>query len=168
MSERGTVGKDAAASSFMKDVVARLTALEQRPQGGPNGLIAPGGATALGWQAIAGYTGTWGPAPAGAAPNRQPQYALDADGWVHLRGSISNTVNWPTGVAFTLPAGYRPSATEFFITATLGQTLGAANGAATWEVANDGTCDLNGVQNAVYSGTNWISLSGIHFYVGGQ
>ena len=55
--------------------------------------------------------GTWVPMAGGF---RDPVFAKDADGFVHLTGSIKNGTSNTT--AFTLPSGYRPAGQMVFIT----------------------------------------------------
>ena len=108
-------------------------------------------AAALTWTEVSTFTNSWvnyGGAYFNAA------YAKDTHGWVHLRGVIKNGTDNTS--AFTLPSGYRPSASMFF---GVGESGGNAGRVI---IASDGTVDCH----AADSGTDLISLDTIHFYVG--
>jgi hypothetical protein len=114
------------------------------------------------YSAIPASTGTW-LAPtlinswaATGAPDVVPGYMKDSLGFVHLRGSITGGVNGT--VAFTLPTGYRPSATHQF--AAQGWN-GAAFGAAFFKVLSTGDVEFDG--GAFGSGAGNCHLSGITF-----
>lgn len=82
------------------------------------------------------------------------QFRRDADGQVYLRGWIkSGTVDT---TAFTLPAGYRPAATEGFAALSLDVTIGVV-----------GRVDVTAAGAVVPtspSRSDWVSLSTVRFH----
>lgn len=56
----------------------------------------------------------------------QPQYRIDPDGMVHLRGRVANGTNTVGTVIATLPAGYRSTISQRFVcgTGSTGTTYG--------------------------------------------
>jgi len=106
---------------------------------------------ALAWVEVSSFTNSW---VNYGSPYYNAAYAKDVHGWVHLRGVIKNGTDNTS--AFTLPTGYRPSASMFF---GVGESGGNAGRVI---IASDGTVDCH----AADSGTELISLDTIHFYVG--
>jgi hypothetical protein len=103
--------------------------------------------TGMGWNMIpyAGY--------------QAPQYRRDETGRVHIRGLVQTQTAYGVGtkVFFTLPAGFRPSATELFDI-----ELNDAQGRI--DIGADGTMNVG---TAVTAG-GYISLSGMNFQADGQ
>ena len=86
------------------------------------------------------------------------QYLRTNDGFVHIKGLIRNgTVANGTDL-FQLPEGYRPQSNLVFIGGTRDPGLQHAT-AARIDVWSDGFVKSYGDAN-----TDWLSLSGIHFY----
>lgn len=162
MSNRQTSPPDEALTTWRKSVDAAIGDLQQRPQGSPNGLMAPGGAAGS-WVPLTTFSGTW--LATNIAGQQTPQYTMDADGFVHLRGFVRNTVSFPAGIIATLPLGYRSAALELFATPNGG---GSGPGISQISVDTDGTIRFANLVGNGWNATNWISLSPIMFYVGGQ
>jgi hypothetical protein len=99
------------------------------------------------WQIITSYLNSW----AHHASGREPQYAIDTLGFVHLRGLIKDgTVG---SDAFTLPTGYRPAERERF-------AIVADSAFGRLDVL-----DTGGVRPLSPSSNTWVSLDGIIFEV---
>lgn len=101
------------------------------------------------WVDVSSFSNSWvnyGGAYANAA------YYKDQNGFVYLRGLIKSGTNAQT--AFTLPAGYRPSGTNFLVSNSNGN-FGSIN------VLSDGSVQPSGTG----SGT-WFSFEGVRFYAG--
>lgn len=82
-------------------------------------------------------------------------YLKTADGMVHLGGRIKSGTVAANTTLFTLPAGYRPAATEYFMILVCGSIGGIY-------ILTDGrVCDMGGSLSAV-----WSSLNGISFRSG--
>ena len=106
---------------------------------------------ALSWTDVVTFTNSW---VNYGSPYYNAAYAKDVHGWVHLRGAVKNGTDDTS--AFTLPTGYRPSASLFFGVGEWGGNAGRV------VIASDGTVDCH----AADSGTELISLDTIHFYAG--
>lgn len=100
------------------------------------------------WHSIT-PTGGWSAGP------YNPRYRKDANGFVHLDGGI---VNGTVGaVAFTLPAGYRPSQAQRIVCSSITQS--SLGDESFLSFGADGTCT---VKLAANTGAG-VSLSGILF-----
>lgn len=161
MSNRQAAPKSEALGTWRGQVDADLSMLKQRRAGSPNGLIVPGGGAGV-WVPVSTYGANWSAyAVAGTQP---PSYTMDADGFVHLRGHASNSSAW-AGTIFTLPAGYQPALTETFLQAA----AAAAFASVAVQVAASGAVAVVGIVSGAWAGGgNFLSLSGISFYAGGQ
>lgn len=93
------------------------------------------------------------------APYNTPGYRITMDGLVYLTGVIKSGTTGSGTLLFTLPEGYRPSATKIF-------TLAKAGGAGVWEVeiASNGEAQV-GVRNA---DATWSSLDNVTFTAKGK
>lgn len=168
MSDRTTTPTKDALSEFRQETDEGVKILQQRPQGAPNGLIVPavaGIARAGTWLALAGYQNNW--AATNIVDQQLPQYTLDADGFVHLRGHVRNSAAWVNSIAAVIPAGYLPKGRESFATAA-GSNGVPGTGVAVLQVDTVGNLVLLAVVTAVWNAVNWVSLSGISYYVGSQ
>lgn len=83
-------------------------------------------------------------------------YYKDANGVVHLRGLVKSG---SIGAIFTLPSGYRPTATWLFICAS--NSSATPPGYARVDVNNSGVVSLN--TYSANSNNGWVSLDGITF-----
>lgn len=79
-----------------------------------------------------------------------PGYRLDADGFVHLRGFITQTGGSAGASVATLPTGYRPARREMHV-------AWSAGGAHRVDVLPSGDIEF---ENAEYS---WANLNGVTF-----
>lgn len=161
MSNRQAAPADKSLDAWVRSVNDQLTKLNQRQAGSPNGLIVPGGGAGT-WIDVPGasYGANW--ASFGGPSVRHPQYTIDADGFVHLRGHIQNTVGW-SGVMLNMPAGYGVSANESIGCVCVNAT---STGLAILSIS---AATISFVQASIaWSASNWISLSGVTYYVGGQ
>lgn len=82
----------------------------------------------------------------------QAGYAKDANGIVHLRGSIANADSTPPGHPFTLAPGFRPLRQMYVITYAYG---GAT---ATVRIAPNGTVHVSGSEAYKYLGLDNITF----------
>lgn len=107
------------------------------------------GVTVEEWNAVSFQNGwtNWG------APYAECEYILDANGWVNIQGVAAPGTTANGTVVFTLPAGYRPSASHQF------HPYGAT--AFIFEVQADGDCVI--VNHP--GGGAALSISGIRFPV---
>lgn len=159
MSDRTTTPTKDALGEFRQSTDENVRALEQRPQGAPNGLIIPGG-----------KAGTWIALPlAGGVtvgiPN--PQYTLDADGWVHLRGVLGANAGFGVPATFaTLPVGYRPPGQVGFV--AWSGISGGARAASIGNVSPAGVVTIESVGGLAAVGTYFFALDQILYYVGAQ
>ena len=83
-------------------------------------------------------------------------YYKDANGVVHLRGLVKSG---SIGAIFTLPAGYRPTATWLFICAS--NSSATPPGYARVDINTSGSVSLN--TYSANSNNGWVSLDGITF-----
>lgn len=92
-------------------------------------------------------------------PYNTPGYRITMDGLVYLTGVIKSGTTGTGTLLFTLPEGYRPSATKIF-------TLAKSGGAGVWEaeIASNGECRV-GIRNA---DATWSSLDNITFTAKGK
>ena len=84
----------------------------------------------------------------------QPQYCIDKNGFVHIKGLVKDGSS-ATADIFSLPEGFRPSKRAIFI-------------CSVYAAAGDNACRVDiDVDGDVFGGTgaetNWISLDGITF-----
>lgn len=93
------------------------------------------------------------------SPYNTPGYRITMDGLVYLTGVIKSGTTGTGTLLFTLPEGYRPSATKIF-------SLSKAGGAGVWEVeiAANGQVTV-GPRNA---DSTWSSLDNINFTAKGK
>jgi hypothetical protein len=157
MSDRSSTPVDQTLAAWRQATDAAILKLQQRPIGGGNGLILPGGGAGS-WQALA-LAGTWAQLDAGT---HAAQWAMDVDGFVHLRGLIQHPASWPTGAVATLPAANARD--EYF-------NQPVYNGTATGSVIlqTTGTSLLLPVASPLsWGSTGWVGLSGISYYAGSQ
>lgn len=144
MSDRQTTPARDALKDWRATVDDQIKALQQRPQGAPNGLMPPG------WQPLqvaAGYS-------AGGLP---PAYALDADRFVHLRGIVEKTTSPPVvsgNVLFTLPVGLRPIQSMTFL--VLGFAAGYPLAGRSWA---DIALDASGNMTFEIGGATFVAIS---------
>ena len=83
-------------------------------------------------------------------------FRIDANGVVHLRGLVKSG---SIGAIFTLPAGYRPTATWLFICAS--NSSATPPGYARVDINTSGSVSLN--TYSANSNNGWVSLDGITF-----
>lgn len=160
MSDRDKTPTSEALAAWRKSVDAAISQLQLRPIGSPNGLIVKGGGAGT-WTPITVFSGTWSATT--VAGQQAPAWALDANGFVHLRGHVKNTVSFAAGAICTLPLA--PPALENFATPNGG---GAGPGISQISVAATGVVSFANLVGNGWNATNWMSLSGISFYVGSQ
>lgn len=163
MSDRQTTPISDSLGDWRKGVDSAIQTLQQRPIGAGNGLIVPGGGAGT-WVDIgspgSSYGTNWG--SFGGPSVRHPQYVMDADGFVHFRGHVLNTVGW-AGEILVIP--YKVTPIESFACACVG-AAGAA-GIAIVQTASDGSLNF-ALSSIGWASANYISLSGITYYAGGQ
>lgn len=109
--------------------------------------------------AAAPFSGTW--AQFGGTTNQPAQYGIDANGMVHLRGHVSNSVGW-AGVIATLPVGFRPALRRTFCMTAYG---GGVGWPGSLQVFPDGTINWLNSPNSTWSATNFVSLDGISYFL---
>lgn len=95
-------------------------------------------------------TGNW----AQSAGYTVAAYYKDKDGFVHLKGGITNASGGATDIIFTLPEGYRPSSMKIVAAAH-------STGQASFKIAINGQISF---ANGAY--TTLSFLDGIKFYAG--
>jgi hypothetical protein len=88
------------------------------------------------------------------------QYTKDAEGFVHLRGTLSGTAKTSSTVA-TLPTGVRPPSGAW---ASLGNSNGAFNPFPV-NTFIDSAGNIN-VENGTGANDRFVSFEGVEFYVG--
>lgn len=160
MSDRSTVPVKQALSTFRKTTDDAVTVLQQRPQGGPNGLIVPGGGGGT-WKALTVFQNGW--TALALDGQHDPQYALDADGFVHLRGLVARATAWPVGAILTLPIASAKD--EFFGQAAFNNSVA---GSVILETTGTTLSVPVAATIAWASAAGWFSLAGISYYAGGQ
>ena len=105
------------------------------------------------------------------SPYNAPGYRITMDGLVYLTGVIKDGTTGTGTLLFTLPEGYRPSATKVFVLAKAGGagnweveiaangevTVGPRNADATWSSLDNVTFTAKGKVAAIpaFSGTDW-------------
>jgi hypothetical protein len=156
VSDRDKTPTRDALATWRKSVDTQLQQLQQRPIGSPNGLIVTGGGAGT-WSPLS-FANAWGQFDAA----HQPQAALDADGFAHLRGLVGHSVSWPVGQVAVLPVAAPKD--EYFPCACFnGTSVGVA------VLSTNGTAlTLVATPTIAWGGGGWISLSGILFYAGAQ
>lgn len=166
MSDRATTPTKDALTEFAQGTDESVRTLEQRVQGAPNGLIIPTTGKGGTWIALGGYVNNW--AVTNTADQQLPGYTLDADGFVHLRGHVRNTAAWVNSIMAVLPIAYAPTkGRESFVTAAASNGVPGV-GPAVIQVDTVGNIVLVAVVTAVWNAVNWVSLSGISYYIGAQ
>lgn len=90
-----------------------------------------------------------------------PQYAIDAEGFVHFRGAIDGSAK-SSSVFTTLPTGFRPSASHVWV------AVAATNDASdpqrvAIQIDSTGTVTAFQAGGATYA---FVSLEGVEFYAG--
>ena len=122
--------------------------------------------TSAKWKPLA-YAASWG--DFSSPPWQAGQYALDGNGFVHLRGLIRKTVAYTVGETIaTLPVGFRPVQSEMFQAIAYDGTNGQF--ITRVDVLSDGTVDAFYQSVPTYTtpgALTWITLSGITFQQGG-
>lgn len=93
------------------------------------------------------------------APYATPGYRITMDGLVYLSGVVKDGTTGSGNIMFTLPEGYRPSATRVF-------ALSKAGGAGVWELEIGANGDaVIGPRNA---DATWSSLDNVTFAAEGK
>lgn len=155
MSNRAATPESDALAAWRKATDTSINALQQRPIGAGNGLIVPGGAAGT-WLAMT-LTSPW------VAGTLAPAYTMDADGFVHLRGTVVLPTAW-AGTIWLPPAGYAPRVEELAPCAANAASVGSA----IVDVHPTLGVSFVGASVAWANAASYVSLSGIRFYAGAQ
>jgi hypothetical protein len=90
-----------------------------------------------------------------------PQYAIDGQGFVHLRGGLSGASK-TSGVIASLPSGFRPAAGNTWL------PVASTNGSSDPQTADIDVTSAGNITAYAGSGATlkFVSLDGVEFYAG--